>query len=1559
MQSKGKSERRARIKVNLLGNISKTLTELQGFESMAREIIQNADDAEAKELRFSIEPNFLRVWNDAEFSNCGDLLGECLFKDRARKRCDFHAISEIASGNKSRDSSSTGRFGVGFVSVYQVTDKPIISSGTAEIELDPANGDFGFSTIENQEGSEFRLPWAVDPESPMRQEIDYPAITPEDLDTVAADFVSAAKNCLFFLRNLSSIEIIRDGVSLIRAVCEPAGKNRFQVSYEPEGRVEEWYVIGANADKDAAALKEEYQALEEAAPQTDLQIAFNLSEAGHKDGVLKDGLLFAYLPTEEKSPIPCHINADFFPQANRKSLVFSGGGGRHRRYWNEMLLRVAAKATAEHLIELRDILGAAKLWSIIDKAWKQRGSEHFKCFWEKISEAAAENDILRTSGEEWSCVKGGVIPQSAIPQEQARSLIHIGVNLVHESLRPFFNVLRTLEVRLLTLDSIIGNLETWSETQLDTDSATARGEFKNLVEPLWAVTDSLVDKSSEDVLSRLQKIGFAPKTGGSLVPIEDLYRLPEPISNEGIEEFINDLPLVDQEFKKYGNLYDLVDELSLQCFFAELAEKVKDQKSAREFFGSDVEHIRRFYKFLSGYPRFKESVDASSVSESPILAGPDNKFFTPAEAVWPGGFSDPVGRFNTLDVSYFDDRKSEEFLKDILGVTTLTFRFYIKKHLEGILAEGLSDEQYTALSNQLIAHPELLDDEEIGKKLRDLPVIKTMEGDMRRPNECYFKTEELTELLGEQHGAWIDSNLCESTSGRIFLDKLGVRRTLSLEHALEKIEEITAEPPSKDAIHKISNLFNFVFRLHRDNEIDKDGYEIDRLRSIEWLPALYAGDLDMDNWHAPNKIYQPFRAHGFGSQSPVLAMRVRDGSFLKFLSMPETPPTSAVVSHLLHCAEQNKEANRLTYQILDEKLSKGDDVESIKTLRLQPCIYSADGYVAANRVFWEKPGLYSCFTAPHWMHGHKQFFDFLGVQEEPDQRTYINVLIDIAKEFGRQSSPPPEKVKMTHGICLNELAREIRENRSEMGSLLDGLGEHPFFLSMAGTFIFPHEAAVNDNKWLAEPFGAELEPRFIEHSSEYSEILKWFEVKALSDVVRLNAVDLGEGSVNQNASEKLRERSELLLWLFEKPRDATRKKIAGVLNAVEIIHVDCLRVESVLTLNEEIFTSDPKQERAFFDKDSDNLYLDHDPSKETWYRALRAVFFTVLSVSDGVDDIKNLTGIAEHVMCASSFDGAHQYLVDRDYSPPDSAPEHVEFEEVSLGGIPDGPISEESADSAEPENQEKSAALSGVGAVNSTSTKTSAESAPKNNESGKPENASGLAGAETGAAKSKPSEKSKTQNQRTQWMRSYVKPRSNEAAENSSGSADRQEKNPEIDEIGDAAELAVVEYEEDRGCNVQRMPPKNPGYDIRSEDAGEIRFIEVKGRKEEWGKRGVKVSQTQMKRAQKEGEKYWLYVVEYALDKKKRKIYPIRNPFHKTDEFWFDDAWREVSEQVIGYEARFIPGRKVQVENFGKGTIVSVEEKGMSAYSRIVIDFPSHGKKVLELKISSMELVED
>ena len=106
--------------------------------AVVKELIQNADDAGASELLVALDERngeglppecsaygpllqpALLVRNDAPFR----LVGEIPAEDQD----DFRAICEVAGGHKRSNPTAAGRFGIGFNSVYFLTDTPVLFS---------------------------------------------------------------------------------------------------------------------------------------------------------------------------------------------------------------------------------------------------------------------------------------------------------------------------------------------------------------------------------------------------------------------------------------------------------------------------------------------------------------------------------------------------------------------------------------------------------------------------------------------------------------------------------------------------------------------------------------------------------------------------------------------------------------------------------------------------------------------------------------------------------------------------------------------------------------------------------------------------------------------------------------------------------------------------------------------------------------------------------------------------------------------------------------------------------------------------------------------------------------------------------------------------------------------------------------------------------------------------------------------------------------------------------------------------------------------------------------
>lgn len=90
-----------------------------------KELIQNADDAEASQIHFVAD---MRKHSDKRVfeSSWRPLQGQalCVFNDQPFGDADLEGIQRFGEGSKTLDPATTGQYGVGFSSVYHLTDAP-------------------------------------------------------------------------------------------------------------------------------------------------------------------------------------------------------------------------------------------------------------------------------------------------------------------------------------------------------------------------------------------------------------------------------------------------------------------------------------------------------------------------------------------------------------------------------------------------------------------------------------------------------------------------------------------------------------------------------------------------------------------------------------------------------------------------------------------------------------------------------------------------------------------------------------------------------------------------------------------------------------------------------------------------------------------------------------------------------------------------------------------------------------------------------------------------------------------------------------------------------------------------------------------------------------------------------------------------------------------------------------------------------------------------------------------------------------------------------------------
>lgn len=128
-------------KVDLTRRIREVLLNYPEGTTVLKELIQNADDAGATVVRLCL---------DRRHHSTTSLLSPSLsafqgpallsYNDAVFTEEDFTSISRIGGSVKHNQATKTGRFGVGFNSVYHLTDLPSFVSGNYIVMFDPQGG---------------------------------------------------------------------------------------------------------------------------------------------------------------------------------------------------------------------------------------------------------------------------------------------------------------------------------------------------------------------------------------------------------------------------------------------------------------------------------------------------------------------------------------------------------------------------------------------------------------------------------------------------------------------------------------------------------------------------------------------------------------------------------------------------------------------------------------------------------------------------------------------------------------------------------------------------------------------------------------------------------------------------------------------------------------------------------------------------------------------------------------------------------------------------------------------------------------------------------------------------------------------------------------------------------------------------------------------------------------------------------------------------------------------------------------------------------------------------
>jgi ribosomal protein S24E len=1574
---------------NLLGNIRSHLAGLQGYDVMALELIQNADDAKAEEIVFDITDSGLLVRNSGLFTYCGDLDKPCVSLAEGEYKCDYHRITDVGSGGKLSRGENIGRFGIGFVSTYQVTDHPEIRSSGIKLALYPEQGQWFIEDFEEPNGTSFFLPWANDPSSAARLALGVSHVSPAHIDQLADDFQTVLRQSLLFLRYVQKAEVRRNGQLLLACDLDRSEGSDLIVSFRPSGEVEHWHILRAEAADAAQRLYATHPRLETLHRSTKISIGLRIDPKP-----LDEGLLYAFLPTEQLTGLPLHINADFFPESDRKAVIFAGH--QHEQAWNEMLIDAAATELARDPEGLLKMVGPNQLWQILSRAYDvtSKPTAHplsFKRFWEHLKATAPQAHIAVAQDGSLQCPNDVFLPRSPLNEHQAIALLEVGGRLVAEDLRPFQTAMNQLGAPHLTFDRLVALLASAMAQQVAGATEVDEQKLKHFYRPLWSIINDLLPEagttnpSTNSSVQRLLGLPFVVTEGLLAVTINQSYAAPVALEADRIAVLLPKLAIASSLLSGFPKITRLLKLLDLGVVVSHISSMCGTE-SVEDVIGVEQKNLRDLYSLFADldHQGTGENTVYQQLRDLPIWKS-TRGLAKATQALLPGNFTDPTGQADLLDTSVLTE-SVRNFLSTKLAVQTQTIEAFVQTVLPTFFDDNgpLDAAKYIRLISELANHSALVNDDDIRRLLGSLPIVPTQDGGWSRPVDTYRRADDLVKVLGDELHLWLDASRVPNTrSVHTFIDSLGIRRTPIARHLVDRMLSIAQQFLPTEGSKRASSEAFYVLCENHDKWKGKETYQnaISDLRQAACFPV----EGDPDEWHTANSLYAPYRADAFRSQAKILDFRNTtrlNTDLLEELAVSINPETALVIAHLKHCMATGVQPHDLTYRVLNERAHQSDP--HIATLAGSHCIYVENQriFVRPNQLYWvpQQLGRYA-YTIPRDYESFKPLFDAIGVKHAPDGRDHVDILLDIVGEYFEQSTTLTGPDRAVYDVCLASVA-SAHESEGLTQSDLQRLLEAPIVLNLQGQLTHPDEVLLQDSEWHAGFFGGELDQALCKPAPELWPFLHEVGVRRLSESahVELEFAD-GRLTYERELAEKLMDRMDILVRLLHDKPATIRTKVRSALSALTAVSRDVVRIQASVHLGGNRAVAPPSPAQAFYDVEERLLILARPVGDRSWAHVLNALFHQLMPEESGSEISKLTLGVRP--LMAMAVEEAHRELSDAGIPHLSAEFQGQSTEDLTspdlgaIGGIT-GPADFEETEAGLTSFSDSGLKAGTPGGERRTQPSDSPESQHGETSADRPAIATVLGGLRRGASEGNASafdvdnttgsaqgESRKKRNFRPlhkeQWdrrLRSYVLRRKAEESE-----LDDQNNPSEYNlAVEIVARGAVCAYEKERGRVAEQMAQTHPGYDIisRNNATGEERFIEVKGINGEWNQTGVGLSRCQFSNAQDFGARFWLYVVEFAFEPVRTRIHPIRSPATQVTAFMFDGNWRDAAtEERADPSSLFSPGVRIHHEDIGAGTIRDVVSRGNTKLLTILFDGKPHPTPNVALNLYRMRILED
>ncbi|XP_029138903.1 sacsin-like [Protobothrops mucrosquamatus] len=441
--------------------IRNILREYSQDADVFQELLQNAEDAGAQTCRFLIDlrqHDATKGLLDPGMATCQ---GPALWaqNDALFTEADFSNIIQLGAATKEHQEDKIGRFGLGFCTVYHMTDVPFLLSGHTVLIFDPNithlqkhirgsarpgirlnltstvaasfpeqfwpfRGIFGCRIGEKYQGTLIRLPFRTEQEAKESQICPEP-FGPSRIKGLETGFQETSQYLLVFLHNVREVslsylaqgssfpDVVQPLATVSREVLNEIGFPliRLRTTWQSAVTIHHFLLHACSADGEAEELfrKGRKGGIHFLPPFA--RVALPLRPSTTVGRWLPDihgfkGRVFCFLPLPIESGLPLHLTAPFAVLSNRKGLWDTTEKGQ----WNIALLRDSVTAAwLGALTQFRDMYKQELLedykyydfWPDIYST-KYPFTEAAKAFYQALIDGVnGEQPVLFSDGQKW------------------------------------------------------------------------------------------------------------------------------------------------------------------------------------------------------------------------------------------------------------------------------------------------------------------------------------------------------------------------------------------------------------------------------------------------------------------------------------------------------------------------------------------------------------------------------------------------------------------------------------------------------------------------------------------------------------------------------------------------------------------------------------------------------------------------------------------------------------------------------------------------------------------------------------------------------------------------------------------------------------------------------------------------------------------------------------------------------------------------------------------------------------------------------------------------------